>query len=767
MFYSMHGSWYIRPTPANYDGRPDLIKTWAGPVGREMYGNGLKDLSNRTQQNLSRFFLQVQKSDPCIQYGMKHWHPSSRQLSAHPILTERPKNTRSWESIDVMFSNNRKLEAQGLNLDEGKMKVCYLCSTMDEHKRHMIQHRPKKRPSSAHPRIEYIAPMPKVKHKEEKREEIAREHLYRVEVFTSDRINAGTSANVFVTIKGSIEMLPRTQLKKNRGSSSLCFIRASHEVFFIKGPFLGNLQILTIEHDGLKKNHAWHLDHIKITDIKGMKTWVFVLGEWLSDFRKPLFSNKVDLHAQEEETPLTEYTIEVHTGKQKMAGTDSDIYITLMGRHGSSKKIHLVDPSSDKKLFERNSVDKFRIGIHCVGELSKIRIEHDGKGFAAGWFLDKVIIHDSSHPKDVYYFMYGGWIAKDEGDGRLWREIYAKKQLPKELLSGTETLYKIMVKTGDKKFAGTDANVFIQMAGQNGITPKLKLDDAKNNFERNMVDNFEVRSVNVGPLKHIVIGHDNFGPGAGWFLDKVTVQRYIPKEEARKRVKKIKRRLKKEKREQKEIRPDTDLEGTEPNFDASSDREDHRIKEICRIEKKKARDDRKRMPKNLFSVSSSSESSDSSDTETEADIRSMLISDRPSSVILRSTSAKNSRKKEEVVEKCRRSSSYSQEEKVDRASRGPSRGERGFRHQNSVASQRRKNEPGKFTCTRASSLCRKAGKDSEGFDDDENLSEMKVPLYEEYVFECNRWLATDEDDGLCMRELPFSVIRTFFKEKAK
>jgi hypothetical protein len=42
-------------------------------------------------------------------------------------------------------------------------------------------------------------------------------------------------------------MLPRTQLKKNRGCSQLCFMRASKEVFHVKGPFLGNLEILTIE----------------------------------------------------------------------------------------------------------------------------------------------------------------------------------------------------------------------------------------------------------------------------------------------------------------------------------------------------------------------------------------------------------------------------------------------------------------------------------------------------------------------------------------
>ena len=62
-----------------------------------------------------------------------------------------------------------------------------------------------------------------------------------------------------------------------------------------------------------------------------------------------------------------------------------------------------------------------------------------------------------------------------------------------------------MVKTGDVRFAGTDANVFIQMSGPKGVTPKLKLDDAKNNFERNMVDTFDVSLKNELYLlmKHI------------------------------------------------------------------------------------------------------------------------------------------------------------------------------------------------------------------------------------------------------------------------
>jgi hypothetical protein len=50
----------------------------------------------------------------------------------------------------------------------------------------------------------------------------------------------------------------------------------------------------------------------------------------------------------------------------------------------------------------------------------------------------------------------------------------------------------VYVKTGDKRFAGTDANVFIQMSGEKTMTKKKTLDDEKNNFERGQLDVFQV-----------------------------------------------------------------------------------------------------------------------------------------------------------------------------------------------------------------------------------------------------------------------------------
>lgn len=57
----------------------------------------------------------------------------------------------------------------------------------------------------------------------------------------------------------------------------------------------------------------------------------------------------------------------------------------------------------------------------------------------------------------------------------------------------SRTVYQIIVKTGNKSFAGTDANVYIQLHGKKGQkTPRLSLDDEKNNFEKGQIDVFKV-----------------------------------------------------------------------------------------------------------------------------------------------------------------------------------------------------------------------------------------------------------------------------------
>jgi len=94
-------------------------------------------------------------------------------------------------------------------------------------------------------------------------------------------------------------------------------------------------------------------------------------------------------------------------------------------------------------------------------------------------------------------------------------------------IDGTPSLplvpYKIDVTTGDRKGAGTEANVHIVLYGDNGDSGVRVLDGPGNLFERKQTDNFGFKTVDLGNIKKIRIGHDNSVFGPGWFLDKVVV----------------------------------------------------------------------------------------------------------------------------------------------------------------------------------------------------------------------------------------------------
>src|SRR5947207_2234067 len=84
--------------------------------------------------------------------------------------------------------------------------------------------------------------------------------------------------------------------------------------------------------------------------------------------------------------------------------------------------------------------------------------------------------------------------------------------------------YNITVITGTPDWAGTDANVYITLFGENGSSEETLLDNADNNFERDKTDIFSFVMEDLGNLEQIRIRHDNSGSGPGWFLKDVTVE---------------------------------------------------------------------------------------------------------------------------------------------------------------------------------------------------------------------------------------------------
>jgi hypothetical protein len=117
------------------------------------------------------------------------------------------------------------------------------------------------------------------------------------------------------------------------------------------------------------------------------------------------------------------YDIAVFTGNEKGAGTNANVFITIYGRNGDTGKRPLTQKLRD--LFERNQQDNFQIEAVDLGDITKIKIEHDNAGFRPGWFLDRVEITNlaSNHK---WTFPCNTWLDKDKGDNRIERELFPR-----------------------------------------------------------------------------------------------------------------------------------------------------------------------------------------------------------------------------------------------------------------------------------------------------------------------------------------------------
>ena len=86
--------------------------------------------------------------------------------------------------------------------------------------------------------------------------------------------------------------------------------------------------------------------------------------------------------------------------------------------------------------------------------------------------------------------------------------------------------YRWSIKVGDAMYAGTDANVFLSLAGLEASMREVQISDpdAINDWERNDTYHGVLETDDLGELQSGTLRHDNSGPGAGWLVDWVKIQ---------------------------------------------------------------------------------------------------------------------------------------------------------------------------------------------------------------------------------------------------
>ena len=67
----------------------------------------------------------------------------------------------------------------------------------------------------------------------------------------------------------------------------------------------------------------------------------------------------------------------------------------------------------------------FVLGAVSLDELSKIEVGHDGVGYGAGWFLERIIVREKigDNTKNEYVFPCSRWLDDHEDDKKTKRTL--------------------------------------------------------------------------------------------------------------------------------------------------------------------------------------------------------------------------------------------------------------------------------------------------------------------------------------------------------
>ncbi|XP_072808070.1 oxygen-regulated protein 1 isoform X3 [Vicugna pacos] len=246
------------------------------------------------------------------------------------------------------------------------------------------------------------------------------------------------------------------------------------------------------------------------------------LQKYLLPARLPGISHRVHPkgNARSESRKSGNWKVSIVTSDLPDAGTSSQIYIILYGRHRSSAPIYLCGAHGTR--FQDGHEDVFTITVGDIGTLFKIRVGHTNSGLSPSWHCKEIKLWNVNSGKQ-FYMPVQRWMARDQEDGEICRELPVLNKGQPIL---PVTVYEVRVATGALWNAGTAANVYISVWGEKGDTGSRQLFRSKSsfNFLRGQIDTFSLEAVHLGNLYKIVIGHDGLGPGNGWFLDDVVIK---------------------------------------------------------------------------------------------------------------------------------------------------------------------------------------------------------------------------------------------------
>ncbi|XP_048875144.1 lipoxygenase homology domain-containing protein 1-like isoform X4 [Brienomyrus brachyistius] len=256
---------------------------------------------------------------------------------------------------------------------------------------------------------------------------------YEILVTTADKDDAETKENAWIVLEGrkgrSKELLLENSSKKKR------FLRGKTDKFEFSSKNVGDIAGICLSHttkDGkkVKTESFWHVQEVVVTEKELGNRYIFrcnaqiPLSSKRDDFMTFECSKAIESFASKARSLVpVKYEIIIITADEKGAGTDANVFITVYGSNGDSGRRQLRQKF--RNLFERGRTDRFLLEMLDVGDLLRVKVEHDSSGINPGWLLDRVEVTNTANGVTTI-FLCGKWLDKNRADGLTHRVLFPK-----------------------------------------------------------------------------------------------------------------------------------------------------------------------------------------------------------------------------------------------------------------------------------------------------------------------------------------------------
>ncbi|MBK8944982.1 MAG: hypothetical protein IPM32_06870 [Ignavibacteriae bacterium] len=318
---------------------------------------------------------------------------------------------------------------------------------------------------------------------------------FRISIKTGSVDNAGTDADVTIKIYGSL--FNTQDLILNEHKNKNVFEKESIDEFLINSDDFGEVEKIEIWHNNKWFGADWFLESCTIENLTNKKSYFFNINQWIKGNKKYEFAPR----------QLINYQIELIMGTLPGSGSNSNLFISLIGSKNSTNFIN-IKPLISNKEFISGYTEIFTLQNEDIGNINEIKLKTDSSGFNSNIYINRIKIKKEVENNFLTFPIFT-WIKTDQ------EFSFNPKNIE----------YTIIITNGDVLGGGTDANVSMILYGTKGISEAIKLNDliARNAFEAGIVDYLKISSKDLGEIEKIKIWHDEKWIGDGWFLNKITV----------------------------------------------------------------------------------------------------------------------------------------------------------------------------------------------------------------------------------------------------